>query len=172
MFHFTRFARRLLVGLVVAAALSVAGFASPSPAKAQIFIGSGSPTGAVDPGFTNTMYARMTGWAVDPDTWLAGLGAAPIDVRMDVTYRSWYVTCTGWFGTNCSKQETVLQMAPITQRANYWYGGLVDTVWGPYHGFSFRVPSNPGYSVEDIKVTAVNVGPGTDYLIGEYYFYS
>ena len=157
------FTRRALLVSMLAATVTAVAFASAPSAKA--LVPGGSPTGGLDAAVSGNVY----GWAVDPDA-----GQVPIRVRVDKYWwgtpcssGGWNLFCLGW---------EILAQASVTQTANLWYAGLSGTIYGPYHAYRIPVPTAPSQwmhdgiiSREEVVVTAVNVGAGTDTTLADFW---
>jgi len=154
--------RRCLGALAVAAALSAV-LAVASPAKAY----PGSPFGQVDTSAGVIFHSPaslpvVSGWAVDPDAL-----TSPIYVRADVTWTS--KSCNKLFGC----MTYVVGQTSLRQLANIYRPDLAgDYPWGPKHGFSITLPLSSlpigSYNGEQVCVTALNVGFGSNTTLGCY----
>ncbi|MBC7519313.1 MAG: hypothetical protein H7248_10640 [Microbacteriaceae bacterium] len=98
---------------------------------------SGSPIGAVDAIIGADRSVTVRGWTSDPDT------VAPIDIRLEIDGA---VTAT---------------LSAAVRRPDV---AVVYPIYGPTHGFSFTTDTGPGQ--HRACIYGVNVGPGSDTLLG------
>jgi len=152
--------------LAAAAAIVALAGALLVPGHAKAASLSLSPLGAVTNAESGTIWffldstpveqPHVEGWAVDPNA-----GAGAIAVRADVT---WYrnMCWTTFCSSRVVGQTSFSQMANLPEATNAMG-------WGPNHGFWFGLPSFFfGADREQVCVTAINVGPGSDTSLGCY----
>lgn len=154
MFRFGNRSRHLLLLIAcLGAAYTVAAVGIPSQANAALILGS-SPTEA----FTasgQSLDLQISGWAVDPDA-----GRQPINVGVDIR---WYTTvCYGWVTSPLDCATYPKGQVSYLLAASAWNWNLVQTSWGPYHGFSLTLKPPTDVTGADVEVTALNVGGGSN----------
>lgn len=154
MFRFGTRSRHLLFLIASVCALcTLVAVGAPSSANASLILGD-SPT-EVFTASGQSLEFQISGWAADPD-----VRQQPIDVGIDI---EWFTTvCYGWVTSPLDCTSYPKGQVSYLLPASAWDWDLVQTIWGPYHGFSLTVKPPAGVNAANYQVTAYNVGAGSN----------